>query len=127
MVLDGGNEITLANWPNNKHIECNINNDTPVKMSSFPYVLFNRSVLYNCEIQVENHFLLETLTACHDTKSKLVMYFTMNMVFINYPNNLINSLKFPFLFNWTTHKETLPISLQSFHFDPVLLKSPVSA
>ena len=29
-VLDGGNEIILANWPNNKHIICNINNDIPV-------------------------------------------------------------------------------------------------
>ena len=25
-VLDGGNEIILANWPNDKHIICNINN-----------------------------------------------------------------------------------------------------
>ena len=38
-VLDGGNEIILANWPNNKHIECNVNNHIPVKIPSFPYVL----------------------------------------------------------------------------------------
>ena len=44
-VLNGGNEIILANWPNSKHIECNINNDIPVKVPSFPYVLVNRSVL----------------------------------------------------------------------------------
>ena len=25
-ILDGGNEIILANWPNDKHIICNINN-----------------------------------------------------------------------------------------------------
>ena len=30
-VLNGGNEIILANWPNNRHIECNIDNDIPVK------------------------------------------------------------------------------------------------
>ena len=52
-VCDGGNEIVLANWPNNKHIECNINNDIPVKIPSFPYVLVNRSVLCNCEIRGE--------------------------------------------------------------------------
>ena len=34
-VLDGANGIILANWPNNKHIECNINSDIPVKISSF--------------------------------------------------------------------------------------------
>ena len=31
-VLDDGNEIILANWPNNKHIICTINNDIPVKI-----------------------------------------------------------------------------------------------
>ena len=56
-VPDGENENILANWPSNKHIECNINNDIPVKIPSFPYVLANRSVLCNCEIEAKNHFL----------------------------------------------------------------------
>ena len=30
-VLDGGDEKVLANWPNDKHIICNINNDIPIK------------------------------------------------------------------------------------------------
>ena len=38
-VLDGGNEIILANWWNDKHIICNINNDIPVRIRSHPYVL----------------------------------------------------------------------------------------
>ena len=49
-VLDGGDEIMLANWPNDKHIICNVNNDIPVKIPSHPYVLVNRSVLCNCGI-----------------------------------------------------------------------------
>ena len=59
-VLDGGNEIILANWPNNKHIICNIINDIPIKIPSHPYVLVNISVLCNCGIEAENHFLLES-------------------------------------------------------------------
>ena len=43
-VLDGGNKIILANWLNNKHFICNINNDIPIKIPSDPYVLVNRSV-----------------------------------------------------------------------------------
>ena len=82
-VLDGGNEIILANWPNNKNIGCNINNDIPVKIPSFPYILVNRGVLCNCEIEVKKYFLLESLAVCHDTKSTLVMYFTVNTAFIN--------------------------------------------
>ena len=44
-VLDGGNEIILANWPDNKHIICNANNDIPVKIPSHPYVLVNRECI----------------------------------------------------------------------------------
>ena len=63
-VLNGGDEIILANWPNNKHIICNINNDIPVKIPSHPYVLVNRSILCNCGIEADNHHLLELLAAC---------------------------------------------------------------
>ena len=82
-VLDGGNEIILANWPNNKCIICNINNDIPIKIPRHPYVRVNRSVLCNCGIEVENHFLLKSLAACQDTNSKLTMYFTVNTAFVN--------------------------------------------
>ena len=71
-------KITLANWPNDKHIACNANNDVLVKISSFPYVLANRSVLCNCGIEAEDSFLLESIATCQDTKSELVMYFTVN-------------------------------------------------
>ena len=35
-VLDAGYKIILANWQNDKHIICNINNDIPVKIPSHP-------------------------------------------------------------------------------------------
>ena len=56
-VLDGGNEIILANWPDDKHINCNVNNDIPDKILSHPYVLVNGSMLCNFGIVVENNFL----------------------------------------------------------------------
>ena len=62
-VLDGGNEIILTNWPNDKHIICTINNDIPVKIPSHPYVLVNRSVLCNCSRESDNHYLLESVAA----------------------------------------------------------------
>ena len=77
-VLDGGYVIILDNWPNDKHITCNINNDIPVKIPSHPYILVNRIVLCNCGIEAKNHFLLESLAACENANSKLTMYFTVN-------------------------------------------------
>ena len=35
-VLDGGHEIVLGNWPNNKHVICNDNNNIPIKIPSNP-------------------------------------------------------------------------------------------
>ena len=81
-------------------------------------------MLCNCEIKADNHFLLESLAACQDTKSKLIMYFMVNTAFINYLNNLTTSLKVPILLNETTLQQTLPMSLQPFNFNSDLLKSP---
>ena len=63
-VLDGGDEIVLANLPHDKHIICNINNDIPIRIPSHPYVLINKSVLCNCGIEVDSHHLLESLATC---------------------------------------------------------------
>ena len=123
-VSDGGNEIILANWPNDKHIICNINNNIPIKIPSHPYVLVNRSVLCNCGVEADNHFLLESLAACQDTNSKLTMYFTVNTAFVNYMDkfpNLTESLEFPIMRNKTMFEQTLPISLNISKFDPSLL------
>ena len=78
VVLDGGNEIILANWPADKHIICSINTNIPIEISSHPYVLVNRSVLCNCSIEADNNYLLESLAAYHDSRTKLVMYFIVN-------------------------------------------------
>ena len=83
-VLDGGNEIILANWPNNKHIICTLNNDVPIEIPSHQYILVNRSVLCNCGTEAENNFLLESLAMCHDANTNLVMNFMVNTAFTNY-------------------------------------------
>ena len=55
-VLDGGHEIILVNWPNNKHGICNDNNNIPIKIPRHPYVLINGTVLCNCRIEAEDNF-----------------------------------------------------------------------
>ena len=63
-VLDGGHQIILANWPSYKKILCSYNNNIPISIPSHPYVLMNRSILCNCNIEAESIFLLESLAAC---------------------------------------------------------------
>ena len=123
-VLDGGNEIILANWPNDKHIICTTNNEIPVKILSHPCVLVNRSVLCNCGIEADTHCLLESLAACDNSNSKLTMYVTINTAFANYLEmfpNLTNSLKFMLIKNRTMYEQILHVNLNVSDFDKSLL------
>ena len=125
--MDGGDEIVIANWPNDKHIICNVNNDIPVKIPSHPYVLVNRSVLCNCGIEVDNHYLLESIVTCDNRDSKLVMYFTVNMAFANYLDmfpNLTDS--FQLIKDRTSYEHPLPINLSVPNFDSSLLNVPTT-
>ena len=122
---DGGDKIILANWPNDKHIICNINNDIPVKIPSHPYVLVNRSILCNCSIEADNHHLLESITSCDKKITKLIMYFTIILAFTNYLDmlpNLTESLTL--IRDRTHHKQPIPIHLYIPHYDNSLTNRP---
>ena len=69
-LLDCGSETILANWHDDKHIICSVNNDIPFRIPSYPHVLIIGSVLCNCGIEAENKYLLQYLAACHDSHSK---------------------------------------------------------
>ena len=113
-VLDGGNEIVLANWPNDKHIICNVNNDIPVKISSHPYVLVNRSVLCDCSIEADNHYLLESIAACDNSFCKLPGCISQSHCIT------------PISRDRTTYEQTLPLNLSISGFDKSLLHVPTN-
>ena len=113
-VLDGGHQIILANWPSYKYLMCLHLNNIPIKIPSHPYVLLNRSVLCNCDVEAESNFLLESLAVCENSETDLVMYFTVNLAFVDYFDNLVESLDVPILKMWTTQEQILPIFLQNF-------------
>ena len=127
-VLDGRNEIILANWPADKHIICSININIPIEIPSHPYVLVNRSTLCNCGIEAENNYLLESLAACHDSRTKLLMYFMVNLAFTNYLNdfNLMEEISIPIITNKSTSEVTFPVFLNKCKFDESLLSGPLT-
>ena len=117
-VLDGGDEIVLANWPNDKHIIC---------IPSHPYVLINRSVLCNCSIEADNHYLLKFIATCDNIDSKLIMYFSINMAFANYLDmfpNLTDSSQL--IKDRTMYEQPFPINLSIPDFDRSLLHVPTN-
>ena len=114
-VLDGGKQIILANWPNYKRIICTYNNNIPVNIPSEPYMLLDRNILCNCDIERENNFLLESLVACNEyEKPDLEMYFMVNLAFMDYLEQLNETLTTAINRNWMNAKQPIPISLDSF-------------
>ena len=85
-VLDGGQQSILVNWTSYGKIMCAHDNNIPINIPSHPYMLMNRSILCNCDLEAESNFLLESLAACEnpETKADLVMHFTLNLAFLNY-------------------------------------------
>ena len=125
-ILDGGYEIVLANWPTYKRIVCSTHNSIPIEIPSHLYVLLNRMVLCNCIIEAESNFLLESIAACDPERDDvdLEMYFVANTAFLNYFDELINTLDIPVFHNITRQEHILPISLVSNDFDEELLLAP---
>ena len=64
----------------------------------------NRGILCNCDVEAKSNFLLESLAACKGSKTKtdLEMYFTINLVLVNYFDDTMEELGIPISRNWTT-------------------------
>ena len=89
----------------------------------------SRSVLCNCGIEADNHYLLEPLAACDNRNPKLTMYFMIYTAFANYLDmfpNLTESLQLPLLKNRTTYKQILTINWNITGFDKTLLDAPTN-
>ena len=125
-VLDGGREIILVNRPYYKRIICTYNNNIPVSIPSHPYVLLDQNILCNCDIEAESIILLESLAAFNEHKRPdLEMYFTVNLAFIDYLEQLNNTLTIPINRNWTNVKQPDSISLDSFQISSKLMPVPM--
>ena len=52
------------------------------------------------------------------------MHFTVNLAFVNYFEDIIEELRKHISLNWTTQKQILPISLDTFEINPHLINAP---
>ena len=64
--LHGRQQIILANWPSYRKKKCVHNNNILINIPSHPYVLLNRSILCNCDLEAESNFLFESLVVCEN-------------------------------------------------------------
>ena len=91
-----------------------------------PYILLDQNILCNCDIEAESNFSLESLAACNeDKRPDLEMYFTVNLAFIDYLEQLNDTLTIPINRNWTNVKQPILISLDSFQIRSKLMHTPM--
>ena len=96
-----------------------------MNIPSHPYVLLDRNILCNCNIEAEDKFLLVSLVACRNNNTqKLEMFFTVNLAFLDHPEDLTAVLDTPIDRNWMHDKQILPVSLDSFQINSSLLQAP---
>ena len=82
-VLDGGSHIPLGNVLSPKRLVCSNYFHMAHPVPSYPYVLVNRSLLWNCHLESGLTYVLKSLGSC-STKDKLTMYFSINSAFNHY-------------------------------------------
>ena len=63
---------TKLSWQTGPAIKrlCAHNNNILINIPSHLYVLMNRSILCNCDVEAESNFLLESLAACENLEAK---------------------------------------------------------
>ena len=97
-----------------------------MNIPSHPYMLLDWNILCNCDIEAESNFLLESVAACNKhERPDLEMYFTVNLPFIDYLEQLNDILTIPINRNWTHVKQPIPISLDSSQISSKLMHAPM--
>ena len=71
-----------------------------MNIPSHPYVLLDRNILCNCDIEAKSNFLLESLAACSEQENEnenpdLEMYFTVNLALAIYLDQLEETIDVP--------------------------------
>ena len=88
-----------------------------------------RDVLCNCDIEAKSNFLLKSLAACGEQENEsespdLEVYFTVNLAFANYLDQLDETIDVPIERNWMHQMHILPISKEPFQMNQNLLQAP---
>ena len=112
-VLDRGPHILLANMLAPKRLICTYASDMAHPVPSHEYVLVNRSMLCNCDIESGLTYLLKSIAFCDGASADYTMSFTLNLAFLHMIQNLWPE-KFSQLHPTMTHEElSFPLSLSS--------------
>ena len=79
-ILDGGPQVLLANFQQNKKLICKRFHGLATPLPEHAYVVVNRTMLCDCEVESELTYLKRNL-ACNSVVKEVSFFFTINMGF----------------------------------------------
>ena len=89
-ILDGGQQLVLANMDGPNELMCTDANNLGEPIANHPYVLVNRSILCNCRFKSGYTYLYRSLGSCEEESTSDAMHFTINKAFHHYYLDMIN-------------------------------------
>ena len=109
-VLDGGEQIILANLNTDRHLKCSKQLKTPLPKGS--YILTNRSVLCHCSVLNGNSYIPQDLGSCLDNDKVPTFRYTKNSGFMQTFNYLMSYTDsgdppFPSITNLTANAQNI--------------------
>ena len=113
-VLDGGEQIVLANMVKQKKLICQRQFNLAQPFNDNDYILVNRSILCDCEIESDMTYVLRSAGSCSGPHNLEPLQFTVNLAFYMFMKDIVpelNNLTVPT--DVTDHEYPLPISLPS--------------
>ena len=90
-VLDGGNQVLLANMLSTKKLVCEQHHEIATPIPSNDYVLVNRSILCSCHLDMDFMYLLRSISACTANPHSLVFHFSTNLPFMQILKDFMNT------------------------------------
>ena len=111
VVLDASDEIILAKWLSKKYLDYTRNNDISIKIPNYFSILVDRSMLYNCDLEAEESFLLDSQQLAPILKISLKCILKFNLAFLYYFDNWTDSI-IPTTDLGIAEEQTIPIALQ---------------
>ena len=125
-ILDGGDQIVLANMRGDKFLRCNNNiARKPLPDAKSTYLIINKEVLCNCDVETDLTVLQKTISSCDGGEGTITtpVHYITNHAFLYQLNKLREyEKKFePIKLNLTDLPQVLPIQL---HEAPSLAEQP---
>ena len=121
-VLDGGNQILLANMLKEKRLICSYDQGLAKPLPAASYALVSRDILCHCHLQVGLTYILKNIASCNMTEQPKLEY-TVNLGFMDYFHHRWGNTSLEEIPTLPTLKETvLPLALEDYSLDPNVSK-----